>query len=96
MDASAVLNITSWILSELIRIFHAVSVSEAQGVVNSLAEFHIPLVWAEGNVKRILKSKLPLKEQILVLTATSSTTVLVSDLLRWTEYQNKGYFVSHA
>jgi hypothetical protein len=93
MDANAVLNLATWILSELIRVFHVVPISIAQSVVNSLAELRVPFVWAEGDIKRILKSQLPLKEQVLILTATTATGVLVSDLLRWTEYANKGYFL---
>jgi hypothetical protein len=93
MDASAVVNLTTWILSELIRVFHGVPVSTAQAAVNSLAELRTPLVWADGDVKRILHGGLPLKEQVLVLAATSSDPVEISDLLRWTEYKNRGYFL---
>jgi hypothetical protein len=93
MDASAVVNITTWILSELIRVFHNVSIPVAQAIVNSLAELRIPLVWADGDVKRILHTGLPLKEQVLILAGTSSTGPQTSDLIRWTEYKDKGYFL---
>ncbi len=93
MDASAALNITTWILSELIRVFHNVDVPVAQRVVDSLAELRIPLVWTDGDVKRILRTGLPLKEQVLILSSTSPIGVSTADLVRWTEYKNMSYFV---
>ncbi|WP_157622846.1 hypothetical protein [Solimonas soli] len=93
MDAAAVVNLATWILSELIRVFHNVPIGAAQATVNALAELRIPLVWDDGNVKRILHVGLPLKDQVLILAATSAVGVQVSDLLSWTEYENRGYFL---
>ena len=93
MDASAAVSITTWILCELIRVFHNVPVPVAQKVVDSLAELRIPLVWSDGDVKRVLRAGLPLKDQVLILSATSSTGVATSDLVRWTEYKGTGYFL---
>lgn len=93
MDASAAIGIATWVLSELVRVFHNVPVPTAQRVVDSLAELRIPLVWSDGEIKRILRPGLSLKEQILVLSGTSSTGIQTSDLIRWTEHKNKAYFL---
>jgi len=93
MDASAAVGMATWVLSELIRIFHNVPVPTAQRVVDSLAELRIPLVWSDGDVKRILRTGLPLKEQVLILSSTSSTGIQTSDLIRWTEHNSKTYFL---
>ena len=54
MDSSAVLSMTSWIVAELVRVFHGVSTEEAQAVVNNLAERRLPLAWKSGDIRRVL------------------------------------------
>jgi hypothetical protein len=93
MDASAVLAMSSWVMAELIRVFHSLSVHQAQEVVDSITERRTPLIWAEGDMKRVLNPSLPLKSQVLVLLAGSPTPVTIADLLRWSDYANKGYFM---
>src|SRR5207237_8773003 len=65
MDSTVVVAMVKWIVAELVRVFHDVSVTEAQTVVNSLAEITVPLVWSEGDVKRVLDTSLKLKQKIL-------------------------------
>jgi hypothetical protein len=93
MDANAVLSLASWIMAELIRVFHGLKTDEAQRAVDAIAERRTPLIWSDGDVRRILDTALPLKQQILLLTATSASEVQVKDLLRWTEYKDPGYFM---
>ena len=92
MDSSAVVSIASWILAELVRVFHAVSTDEAQRVVTELAERRLPLVWRSGELRRVLKPDLPLKSQVLLLLASSPGSVNAGDILRWTGYKRKSYF----
>jgi hypothetical protein len=92
MDSSAVVSISSWILAELVRVFHAISTDEAQKVVNELSERRLPLVWRSGDLRRVLKPDLPLKSQVLLLLASSPGRVRSDDLLRWTGYKSKQYF----
>jgi hypothetical protein len=92
MDSSAVMAITSWILAELIRVFHGISTEEAQRIVNGLAERKLPLIWKSGNMRRVLKSVLPLRDQILLLLASHSGKVGFDDLLKWTDYKDKAWF----
>jgi hypothetical protein len=93
MDAVAVLSMCNWIVAELIRVFHGTSVSEATHVVDSLAERRIPVVWSGANMKRVLDPKLSLKDTVLLLIASSPTLVDVSQLLSWTGYGDRGYFM---
>lgn len=92
MDSSAVVSVSSWILAELVRVFHAVGTEDAQRVVTELSERRLPLVWRSGELRRVLKPSLPLKSQVLLLLASSSTKVKADDLLRWTGYSGKPYF----
>jgi hypothetical protein len=93
MDSSAVLSMASWILAELVRVFHGVTTDEAQRVVAELSERRVPLVWRSGDIRRVLNPKLPLRSQVLLLLASAQAKVPVDSLMRWTGYKQKGYFL---
>lgn len=92
MDATAVLSITAWIMAELVRVFHNISTHEAQRVVDGLVERRTPLVWQSGSMKRVLNPRLPLRNQVLLLLSSAPGEVKVEELIKWTGYENPGYF----
>lgn len=93
MDSIAVLSMSNWIMGELVRAFHKLSVKEAQQLVDALAEVRLPAVWtgADG-VKRILETDLKLHEQILLLAAVTPDATS-QQLKEWIEYDDDKYFV---
>lgn len=92
MDAVAVLSMSNWIMGELIRVFHNVSIQDAQALVDFLTERRIPLVWQSDDIKRVLMPKLSIPDQILLLIASCSSKVSFNDLFHWLDYNNKQYF----
>lgn len=68
MDATLVVEMSRWILAELVRVFHGVTIEQAQIVVDGLVERMVPLIWElpEGRI-RILNPKLSLRERMLVV-----------------------------
>ncbi len=92
MDASAVLAITSWVMAELVRVYHNLPTAEAQRAVDSLVERRLPVVWTDGNIRRVLNPSLPLKDQIMLLIASCSASVHGDELFKWTDYQNRAHF----
>ncbi|WP_156993642.1 hypothetical protein [Terriglobus sp. TAA 43] len=93
MDAVAVLSMSNWIMGELVRVYHGLSVNDAQRVVDALAEVRVPAVWSDGDVKRVLQPRLKMPDQIILLIATSLPTVSSVELLRWVEASDKRYFI---
>jgi hypothetical protein len=93
MDSVAVLSMCNWIMGELVRVYHALSVQDAQKVVDALVEVRIPVVWSDGFKKRVLNPSLKLPEQLLLLIATTLPQVSVDDLLLLTEASDKKYFM---
>ena len=85
MDAQAVLSMCNWVMAEMVRVFHNVSVDDAQALVDGLVERRIPLVWKGGEIRRVLHPDMRLEDQILVLMASTTGTVAVADLLKWTD-----------
>jgi hypothetical protein len=93
MDSVAVLSMCNWVMAELVRVFHGLTIAEAQKVVDALAEVRIPVIWSDGNVKRVLRPDLNLHEQILLLTAVSVPDVSSKELIEWIEEDDKAYFM---
>jgi len=93
MDASAVLSMASWVLAELIRVYHNLPPPEAQRAVDSLVERRLPAVWNDGTIRRVLKPDLPLKDQILLLVSSVNDAAVQTDqLFIWTGYKNRSHF----
>lgn len=92
MDSSVVVSISSWILAELIRVFHEVTTEEAQKLVDSIVERRIQVVWKSGDLRRVLIPSLSLNDQILILLGSCASKVQVDQLFTWTGYDNRSYF----
>jgi hypothetical protein len=93
MDATYVVAASNWILAELVRVFHNLSIAEAQQLVDAIAERRVPLIWQGSEVKRVLDPTIEAKDQVLLLLASSPGRVDVKDLRAWTEYKNVTRFV---
>lgn len=92
MDAVCVLHMSKWIVSELIRIFHGVSIQEAATLVDSLSEREIPLVWDAGDVRRVLDVNLTMLEKTLVLLYASPEPLLEKSLCTSLEHSNPSVY----
>jgi len=92
IDATAVLCMTSWVMAELVRVFHNLPIADAQKMVDSLVERRTPFIWQSGDMRRVLRTDLSLKDQALMLLSTSQSPVETNLLFRWTECSNRTYF----
>jgi hypothetical protein len=79
-------------MAELVRVFHNVSIQEAQDIVDKLAERRTPLLWIGDDMRRVLDPKMGLREQILLLLCTSPGKISTTELKKWTDYKNNTYF----
>lgn len=86
MDATVVVAISSWIMAELVRIFHGVTPEAAQETVDALVERKSPLIWEVEGVKRVLDADMPPKDQVLVFLHHTAGWVSATDLCSWVEY----------
>ncbi len=95
IDALSIAQTCDWIICELIRCFHNLSLEEAQDVVDSLSTRTMPEIWEVGGKRRVLKKDLPFKDQVLLLCyQTQSSAILSEDLFSWLEYSNFSVFKS--
>jgi len=91
-DAEAVVAMANWIMAELVRIFHGLTLPSAQAVVESIVSRRHPLIWSIEGVKRVLDTSLPAKDQVLLLLYSESVWVDTALLQQWVEYSNSSRF----
>jgi hypothetical protein len=94
MDATFVVAASNWILAELVRVFHNLSIEAAQQLVDAIAERRLPLIWHGKDVKRVLDPKIDARGQVLLLMSSSPGRVDVKDLRAWIEYKNVSRFMA--
>ncbi|MGB8278630.1 MAG: hypothetical protein WCF20_11960 [Methylovirgula sp.] len=92
LDATAVYEMTSWILAELVRIFHGISIEQARATVDALVERRVPLIWEIGEVKRVQDSSMSTQDQTLLLLHASPGWVSDKILSDSVEYSGVSMF----
>ncbi len=93
IDALSIAQTCDWIVCELIRCFHGLSLEEAQDLVDGLTIRSVPEIWEVAGKKRVLKKGLPFKDQVLLLCYQDpSSAILSEDLFDWVEYSNFSVF----
>jgi hypothetical protein len=96
IDAATVMRVCDWIVCELIRCYHELSLEEAQAIVDSLAERQLPDIWEVAGKKRVLRQRLNYKQKTLVLAYSEQQSgILSEDLFTWTEYSDFTTYKRH-
>jgi hypothetical protein len=86
MDATAVLYMSKWLMAELVRLLHGLTTQEATEVVEALVEREIALVWSWGGKRRVLRTGLTLRQQVLLLLSGVSQAK-EAELVSWLEHK---------
>lgn len=95
IDIATMAKTADWIVCELIRINHGLSLEEAQDIVDGISVRQLPTIWEVSGKKRVLKDGLNAKEQaLLLLYSSQDSAVLLEDLCDWVEYLNPRRFKS--
>jgi len=95
IDIAAIAKTADWVVCELIRINHGMSLEEAQDIVDGISVRELPTIWEVAGKKRVLKEGLKAKDQaLLLLYSSSDSAVLLEDLCEWVEYSNPALFKS--
>jgi hypothetical protein len=87
-DAVAVYQMASWVMAELVRIFHQIPIGEAQETVDALVERKHPIVWQTMGIRRVLDPSLSKADQSLMLLYSAGGWIDEKDLAAWVEYSN--------
>lgn len=89
IDATIIFHTATWIFCEIIRIYHSLSIEEANEYISTILEKKIPDVWIIEDKKRVLRKDLNYKQKTLLLLYTDySTGILLEDMFSWVEHSN--------
>lgn len=93
IDAAVTVRTCDWIVCEMVRICHGLSLEEAQAIVDALAQRVLPGIWTVAGKKRVLRKDLSYKQQtLLLLYSETDSGVLSEDLFSWTEHSHAATF----
>ena len=88
MDAVCVLQMSKWIVAELVRLLHQVDTDTAAQIVEGLAERETPLIWEVNGMRRVMSTNLSMRDKTLLLLHKEGGDVNESELVSWIEYSN--------
>ena len=88
MDATCVLQMSKWIVAELIRALHGMPVDDAAELVEALVERETPLVWKVGDKKRVLEPRMRMRDKTLLLLHATPGEVAEGGIRSWVESKN--------
>ena len=89
IDAAVIVRVCDWVLCEMIRVFHRLSLEEAQALVDAVSERNLPEVWEVRGKKRVLRTAMSYQEKaLLLLYSEADVGVLTEDLFDWVEHPN--------
>jgi hypothetical protein len=86
MDSLCVLQMSKWIVAELVRVLHQMPVDEAAELVETLVEREVPLVWKIAGKRRVLDPSMAITDKTLLLLHGCSGAVAESALADWAEH----------
>jgi hypothetical protein len=88
MDAIAVLYMSKWLMSELVRYFDDVDTDKAYAAIEKIVEINIPVIWAVDGKLRVLDLNIGPKDGTLVLLYQASNGLTDQELIDNLEYGN--------
>lgn len=92
MDATVIYSMASYIVAELVAVFHQVSTSEAQAAVDAIVERKFALVWDTGAIKRVLDETMTASDQMLLLLHQAGDWLDEKSVITSVEYSNPSVF----
>lgn len=93
IDAATSARIADWCMCELIRIYHSISIEDAQILLDTISVRQLPKIWTVSSKRRVLNNKLNKKEQTLALLhGELQTGIPIEDLCIWVEYSSLNMF----
>ncbi len=88
MDAEFFIRGMKWVMAEFVRQFSSLSLDNSHAIIESITVRAFPIVWASGDVKRVLEPAKTASQKTLILLYAEAKPVSVSTLQSWIEYKN--------
>jgi len=92
MDSTVVLGCAKWLMAEMVRIFHNIDIESASLFIEALTEKEVAMIWNVNNNKRVLNTRLSMKDKTLVLLYSENRPLEEATLVSWTEHTNPAVY----
>jgi hypothetical protein len=93
IDAATCRRLCDWCVCELIRLFHQLSLEEAQAILDAVSVRELPQIWRVGGKRRVVVARLDYKSQVLLLLhGELDSMALAEDLCSWVEHPRMSDF----
>jgi hypothetical protein len=86
MDGEFFARAVKWLLAELVRVFHSPDIEQARQIVEVISERAIPIIWQDGDIRRVLDPTLEAKDKVLLLLYHATGKIPSGQLFKWTEH----------
>lgn len=94
-DISTIIKSIDWIVCELIRLYHNLSIEEAQLIIDSLNMKILPDIWNVNGSRRVIREGLNYSQKVIILLYNEiDNSATIQELLEWTEYSSTSMFKS--
>jgi len=94
-DISTIIKSIDWIVCELIRLYHNLSLEEAQLIIDSLNIKILPDIWNVNGTRRVIREGLNYSQKVIILLYNENNNKAnIKELLEWTEYSSPSIFKS--
>ncbi len=95
IDSATAVRVAEWVICELIRLKHGLSLEEAQEIVDGLSVRILPDVWEVAGRKVVLKKGITTKQKaLLLLYSAQDEAISTVELCLWAKYSNLSVFRS--
>lgn len=88
MDAEFFLRGMKWVMGEFVRNYSQLPLNDSHAVVEAVTARSFHMVWASGNVRRVLEPAKTAGDKVMILLYAEAKPVTVAQLQAWVEYKN--------
>ncbi|MBX5219588.1 hypothetical protein HJC04_04520 [Rhizobium sp. NLR8a] len=92
MDAEFFLRGMKWIMGEFVRNYSQLPLDDSHAVVEAVTARNFHMVWASGDVRRVLEPARSAGEKVMILLYAEGTPITIAQLQTWVEYKNRTDF----
>ena len=93
IDSATYMRVADWCICDLVRLYHSMSLEEAQALLDAISTRQLPEVWSVAGKRRVLEPSLSYKSQVLLLLHGEEAVGAPSeDLCSWVEHPRERDF----
>jgi hypothetical protein len=82
-DASVAERMADWLMAEIFRLGNSLPPDQAEAAIAALVQRRIPAVYTSGSYRRVLRTDLGPREEVMLLLYGEAAGAAMADLQKW-------------